>query len=604
MKKILISLLSVAAGFAAVTSCTKPDGEAAIKSISLPASLNPSLSVTVSGSIDEAAKTVTFVIPAETANSSFVPEFSLTRDDILSVNGSQITSGSSSIALSDGTKFVVEDGESAMSVTYTVSVFANDQAAALTSLVIAAADNSAMVPKDVVASIAEEMIVRVPGSAFRQELTLSLAATENDVIKVNGKEISGGKAAGVDTSFPVDIEVADVVAGKSSKYVLKVGKILDLRCDLVGTYANNDLLNYVALAVDEKADVPYIAVRENNTVDGVTTKDFATVLKYDGELSVVGKQKFTPGSSTYNMIDVMDGKPYMAFVDAAAATKNRVSCMTYDGEWKFVGEQGFGYKVTGLSNYRISMILDPVSKQPIVALTTNEALNGLAKRDLAVSIFDGSAWDANKPVTGRTQGYCYNEKLARGKDKVVLLAANQTEKTFSLYQYKDKAWTVLQADLVINGTTDICTVFADAEVAPDGTPWIAVGDNSSGKYLCTFYKYDGKELVKAANPLPAVTFDKNYCQWDLTFDADGNPVVSIISEDADSNLFASLFTIDPETKDWVETAKFDQVPAGGYIAAGRAENGTVYVSFSTMDADKKCAVYLYRCSLEEDILPE
>ncbi|MCQ2139035.1 MAG: hypothetical protein MJZ09_01515 [Bacteroidales bacterium] len=604
MKKILVSFLSVAAAFAALTSCTKPDGEAALKSISLPASLNSSLSATVNGTIDEATKTVTFVIPAAAASSSFVPEFTLTRDDVLSVNGKEVTSGSTAVSLTTGTQIVVDDANSAMSVTYKVTVLGDDQSAALTSLIIKSADNAELISEDVVAEISEQMVVRVPSPAFRQELTLSLAATENDVIKVNNSAIEGGKALKVDTSFPVDIEVIDDVAGKTAKYVLKVGKILELKCDLIGSYTNDDLQDYVAIAVDEKADIPYLVVNENNTVEGVTTKNYATVLKYDGALSVVGNNKFSPSSATYCMIDVLDGKPYVAFVDAGAPTKSRVSCMAYDGNWSLVGEQGFGAKITGLSYYRISMILDPVSKYPIVALTTNEALNGQAKRDLSVSIFNGTEWDANKAVSGRTQTYCYNEKLARGTDKVALLAANQNDKTFSLYQYKDKSWSVLQSDLVIAGTSDICTYFADCEIAPDGTIWVAVGDNSSGSYLCQLYKYDGKELVKAANPLPGVTFNVSKCQWDLTFDAEGKPVVAVISADADSNLSAKLFTINPETKDWADPFDLPETPNASYMAAGRADNGNVYITYSTQNAGGKNIVNLYKYALEADILPE
>ena len=199
----------------------------------------------------------------------------------------------------------------------------------------------------------------------------------------------------------------------------------------------------------------------------------------------------------------------------------------------------------------------------------------------AVPFLNAQQRDANKPVSGRVQRYCYNEKFARSNDAVFLLAANQTEKTFSLYQYKDKAWSVLDAELVINGTADICTMFADLDCSPDGSVYATVGDNSSGNYLCTFYKYDGTALVKAWNPLPGVSFDDKECQWDLTFDANGSPVIACIPT-GDTNA-VKLFCMDEETKDWGPAIDLGEA-AGSYLATGRADNGHVYIAYSVEDA--------------------
>ena len=606
MKRIFVFLMSAIAIVATLSSCNQeyvPDGTAELQSIKLTSSLNPSLDSDIVGAIDAEAKTITFVIPESVSETSFIPTFTVTTDDIFKASGTIIESGVTPMEITDGAKVYISDEKSSLLVTYTLIVVPNDFTAELLGVTIAAEDNSGLITEDITAEVSEEMITRVPAAAFRQELTIRLTATSNDKIKVNGSEISDGKALNVDTAFPVDITVTDEIAGKSAKYVLKVGKILSNVCELVATYSNDVVDDYVALAVDAANDVPYIVVGENKTVDGTTIKAMATVLRFNGSaLETVGGNCFSGGQTSYSSIDVIDGKPYVAFVDAAAPTKNRVSCMAFNGSsWEYVGEQGFGAKITGLSYYRFDMILDPVTKYPVVALTTNEALNGLAKRDLAVSVFDGSSWDANKSVSGRVQRYCYNEKFARSNDAVFLLAANQTEKTFSLYQYKDKAWSVLDAELVINGTADICTMFADLDCSPDGSVYATVGDNSSGNYLCTFYKYDGTALVKAWNPLPGVSFDDKECQWDLTFDANGSPVIACIPT-GETNA-VKLFCMDEETKDWGPAIELGEA-AGSYLATGRADNGHVYIAYSVEDASGINTIKLYRYGLEDDILPE
>lgn len=606
--KRFITIISAVAAIAAISACqptATPDGACEIKSISFDKANNSSLSADVKGTIKEGE--ITFVIPASVTETSFAATFTATEHDAVSFDGVTATSGASK--LHDGSKITVSDEVSALSASYSVKFVSNDEAAELVSVVFKAADNTELSEDVAPEAIAAEMLVRVPGDAFRKELTLSVEAGMNDVIKVNGAEVASGSSAKVDTQFPIDITVNDPVSGMSSKYVLKVGKILENQWAVAGRYTNAEVTDYVHLAVDAAADVPYLAIAETVYGDDgkAVTKSMPTVLKYaDGALSVVGANKFLECQTSYNIIDVIGGVPYLAFVDAGAPTKNRVSCVAFkDGNWDFVGERGFGFKITGLSYYRIDMVLDPVTANPIVALTSNEAGDGIAKRDLAVSFFDGSAWDANKPVNGRTQDYCYNEKFARSSDAVFLLAANQNTKTFSLYQYKDKAWTVLQSDLALAGTTDICTYFADLACDSKGNVYAAVGDNSSGDYLCKIYKYNGTELELAFNPVPNAKFNATSDQWSLTFDANDNPVVAYISDPAvdGAGRTVKVVSIDPETKDWGEAVDFGEA-AKTYVSAASADNGNVYVAYSTTDESGANTIVLQKYSLEEDIIPE
>lgn len=606
--KRFIQIISAVAMIAAIVACQKnptPDGKCGIDSISLDKASNPTLSQDIKGSID--GENITFIIPTSVTETSFTATFAVSEFDEVKIDGAEATSGEAKIK--EGSKIEVADEVSSLEAKYTVKFVANDEVAEILSITFKAADNNLLAEDVAPEAIAPEMVVRVPAAAFRQELKLTVEAGMNDAIKINGEKVESGASIAVDTQFPIDINVTDEISGANQKCVLKVGKILQNFWTTAGTYTNAEVDTYVDLAVDAVADVPYVVTSET-TYDPETgkavTKNMPTVLVCkDGAFAPLGANKFLDCAVTYQNIDVIDGIPYVAFVDAGASTKSRVSCVAYkDGDWSFVGERGCMAKITGLSYYRFDMMLDPVTKYPIVAETTNEAINGLAKRDLCISVFNGSEWDANKPVNGRTQTYCYNEKLARSADALYLLAANQNDKTFSFYQYKDKTWTVLQADLKIEGTTDICTYFADLECDSKGNVYAAIGDNSSGNYLCNIYKYNGTEFVKAFNPIPNATFDNTKDQWSLTFDSNDNPVVAYISDPAEgAPRTVKVVSIDPETKNWADPYDFGE-PAETYLSAGRANNGNIYVAYSTTSEDDVNTIVLKKFALEEDILPE
>ena len=87
MKRIFVFLMSAIAIVATLSSCNQeyvPDGTAELQSIKLTSSLNPSLDSDIVGAIDAEAKTITFVIPESVSETSFIPTFTVTTDDIFS----------------------------------------------------------------------------------------------------------------------------------------------------------------------------------------------------------------------------------------------------------------------------------------------------------------------------------------------------------------------------------------------------------------------------------------------------------------------------------------------------------------------------------------
>ena len=109
MKRILASIsaaLIVVAGTVSCNNDPKADGVAQITSFSLQSSLNPTLGSNVTGDIDEQAKTISIVLP-EGSGSEFIPTFTVTDDDVVKAGSTEVTSGVTSISVTDGTKLSV-----------------------------------------------------------------------------------------------------------------------------------------------------------------------------------------------------------------------------------------------------------------------------------------------------------------------------------------------------------------------------------------------------------------------------------------------------------------------------------------------------------------
>lgn len=617
MKRSILFLVSALAAAAALTSCQEeyvPDGVVGFDSITLTSALNSSLSADVNGVIE--GKTITFAIPESVTATSFIPTFKVTTDDILTVGGKTVESGVTSVEITNGKQFKLEDDKSGLSETYTIAVVGDDEKAELLSVTIAAADNASLLNEDVTAEIADQMVVRVPGTAFRQELTLTLAASSNDVITVNKQATTDGKAINVDTAFPIDIEVTDNVNGKSASYVLKVGKILEMVATSAGTYTNSDVQPNLAMAMDDKNGVPYLVINENSTVDGVTTKDLMTVLKSDGNaLSVVGEAKFSGCQTAYNVIDVYDGTPYVFFQDYqdnSTSKKYQHSVMAFKGaSWEYVGKRGFSERSTMLyGKYPFALGFEPVSGNIITVCTSNAAnTNGVAKRGASVSVYNGSSWSANMPINGRSQVMAYTPRLCRTSDAAYLLVCNQTEKSFSLYKYASGSWSTVIADFWPKSAeganqTEIGTTFLAMKANAKNEVYAAMADNTSGDWILSIYTLDeaNKTFKKFGNSIPGASFGDTGCVFDIAFDADGNPVVAYKANEENAHI--KVVSVDPETKDWTAAFDFGEVANDYYLGIGNTKDGLIYVAYSVQDESKVNTIKVFKYMKEEDILPE
>ena len=337
MKKLISLAACIMAVVMVAVSCTpkdKPDGKCELTSFDLSAS--------IAGTIDAAAKTITVVIPTSVTSNSFTPTFKVTDYDVVTIGGTPVTSGETAVILADGTKVIVADEVSAMTTEYIIKVISNDQKAELLGVSFKAADNSLLSVDVTPDAIASEMVVRVPGEAFRQELTVTVEAGFNDVIKVNNETVASGSSIKVDTNFPIDITVTDSVDGATAKYVLKVGKILQYEVSELGTYTEGMGLIDFTMTINPKDNLPYFAYTRK--LEGESNNGVSLVKWNGSSFELVGTTGIADASarsaSKPQVAFANDGTTYVKYLGGEVASKPTIKKL--GSEWTVVGEAGCG----------------------------------------------------------------------------------------------------------------------------------------------------------------------------------------------------------------------------------------------------------------------
>ena len=343
MKKLISVLACTVAAVSVLVSCQPketPDAKCELTAFSIPANLNSALSADIIGTIDASAKTVTLVIPTSVTTNSFIPAFTVTEYDVVTIGGTAVTSGETQVTINDGTKISVKDDVSLLSAEYTVVVKENDDAAELTAVVFKAADNTLLAQDVAPEAIASEMLVRVPGEAFRKELTVTVSAGFNDAIKVNNEAVASGSSIKVDSSFPIDIVVTDEVAGKSASYVLKVGKILEVVVTRLGSYSEGTI-NDFTMTINPSDNLPYFAYTRKI---GDEKNNGVSIAKWTGSaFSLVGTTGLADASarsaSKPKVAFDKDGTLYAFYIGGEVASKPTVKKL--DSDWVTIGTPGF-----------------------------------------------------------------------------------------------------------------------------------------------------------------------------------------------------------------------------------------------------------------------
>ncbi len=391
MKKILYFITCATVAAVSLIACNpeekkdKPDGVAAIESFTLTKTANDFLDIDLVAVIDKD----TIRIPAPKKDDApfdtvYVPTIKLTKGDVLTVvdtlNNASAYEEGFSFKLSDRVSFVVSDETVTPAVTkrYGIAFLDNDRKATLTQFVFAKEDNSDLEEDCAMNDFATSTLsVSLPKAANGKSLVATVAASINDEITVNKQVVGADGKVTIDTAFPVDITVKDLVTGESTSYVVKFSKQSGdiISVEKVGTFKPENLQGWVTMAID--GDTPYVGYYAGPA----SATRYAYVAKFEnGNFTQVGGAISERTNAVY--VDALNGKLYVMYMDYTASTATTATnaqtftVKTWNGtDWALVGTRGTAnVKASGLGNYKHAFIADPTSNKLFTACISAAAV--------------------------------------------------------------------------------------------------------------------------------------------------------------------------------------------------------------------------------------
>lgn len=610
MKRVLTFVSLMLALVAVTVSCNKdpkPDGVAQITSFSLKSSLNSALSSDVIGTVDNQAGTISVVIPTG-AGSSFIPTFAATKDDVVKSGSTVVTSDVTAISITDGAKLTVSDEVSSLNTTYTFSVKENDAAAELKSVAFLKADNEALAADVAPETIASEMLVRVPGQAFRSELVMTVSAGMNDVITVNGKAVENGKIS-VDTSFPVDIKVTDEVAGTEVSYVLRVGKVLEIVVTKLASITDGTrIFSAFDMAINPADGNPWIAYTKE--VDGESL-DRVAVRKFDGtSFTNVGGDFVVPDP------DAKDAKnPYIAFAsDGTAFLKytggevaNKFTVRKFTSSWEAVGKASFN-SANANTTYASPLYIQS-NGQPAFFFTGNTRKVD-TYRTITSEYYTGSEWVEKvvaasdvAPKYGQpsgSSGIFYGSCLTAMNGKTYMLASFN-EWGYFVYEVGDNGSLTPVVYDFKPGTSEYGT-WINFNIMTDGDDLFVYASDVSSKKM-QIYKVDftNKTLVEYGEGLSATVSSSGAVNETSKVSVSPSGLFVAAVEDSEGNISFKYLNSNLQ---W-EAFSVSEAPlatTGDFHIVFNAD-GVGYIAYAGK-SEGAGNIEVYKVALEDDVIPE
>lgn len=604
MKKLISITACLVAAVSVLVSCQPketPDGKCELTGFYLPANLNSDLSADIFGTIDASAKTITLVIPTSVTTNRFTPIFTATEHDVVTIGGTQATSGETSVTITDGTKISLTDEVSAMNASYTVVVKQNDELAELTGVTFKKADNAALTDDVSPEAIAPEMVVRVPGAAFKQELVMTVSAGFNDAIKVNNTAVENGASIKVDSSFPIDIAVTDEVAGKTVNYVVKVGKILEVVVTKLGSY-NEGTINDFTMTINPVDNLPYFAYTRKV---GDEKNNSVSVAKWNGSAFVlVGPTGLADASarsaSAPKVAFAKDGTVYAFYTAGDVASKPTVRKL--DSDWKVVGTAGITAQNYGTS-YPHAFFVHPANSQPAFVWAGNSK-NTASYRKMNYAYWNGTDWnstteskDVPEYVSGTDKAF-YASSYAIVGDKVfVATAFNQCG--YHVHEVgTDGSLTPVVVNYIPEGSQHGLPAFIQLVAGKDDVLYFYGADRGAGAMQIYSVDQNDKKLKTYGAGIPVEISSSG-----------GISIGSAIGINPVDGLTIAAYGVKKDTKpsivyldDSFQWTPFTVDPATSSdttIQVAYSKDGKGYIAYETADG-----IVLYSVGLEADILPE
>ncbi len=451
--------------------------------------------------------------------------------------------------------------------------------AEMTSFGFYAEDNEGVLFNDyTIESIEGDFTISLPDYVDKTALVARFEVTEDDTVTINSVLQQSGVTVN-DFSSPLDYIVSE--GTNNTRYTVTVDELPDAVWSQV-LVDTTDLRDF-KMRVNPVNNLPYIvyALDMEETEDekvGVFTLE-------EGLLVNVGSTTISEGRATSPSIAFDgNGNPFVSFADytnldpydTEGGTTNSATVMSYDGSaWSTVGNKG-------ITDVRITYN-DLVVKNdgnPML-FCTNNASGILSRRELNVSDFDGSSWNANVPMPGRAAGNATYFPTAVNVDGVIYIGTfDNIDRVgkFSVYKYENGTWVTIAENYVSEGATTGNLRDFDMDVDRDGNVYVCTADDESGAdiYRPRLLKYDAatETWSKMGTPI-AVDFSSTR-EFSLSISPSGTPFLMY----RDDSMFPVVASFDEDAQDWTTPTQLAAVESDNlYMDFG--SNGVAYAAYTS-----------------------
>ncbi|MEG2061560.1 MAG: hypothetical protein RRY33_06855 [Alistipes sp.] len=464
-----------------------------------------------------------------------------------------------------------------------------------------AADNAGL-KADYVAEIAPEMVIRLPADAAKTALVARFTTSENDKVLVGSKEQVSGTSAN-DFTYPIDYLVSDADAKLSSRYTIKVGKILTKVWAEIAAYNDKDATSGAllpndefAMAISPKDNTPYFFLART-----ASDVDAGVVVKLENGTPTAGSEiSFASDGTTrvdvkYPQIAIdVEGKVYASYY---YTTDQKMFVKTGSGSsWSMVGTPFGNVKCSSYT----TMEIDPATKHPIVAYYANSAIAGtIARRDMNLCYFDGAAWSSENLISDLSAKSIYNSTMRIINNTLYLGGTVQNKPgSYFVYKYNNGSWEKIINALPADASQTNIVGFS-FDIASDGTVYIcAGGDEDVNKtWKPTVYKAapGATDWTRVATPLNFDVASSSKYTMELYED---RPIVFYREPVAN---MPTIVMLNAATKQWEEPLQLGTTAMTiNDLHLEFDANGIGYAAFLDDSANK--ALHIYKYAMEADDL--
>lgn len=443
------------------------------------------------------------------------------------------------------------------------------------------ADNVGVIAKDyVVTDVQSKSItINLPGTVNKTKLKARFTTSANDTVSVEGIIQTSGVTAN-DFSFPVDYILFEGIT--HSRFTVTIGKASEYIWTKVPAFVADSAISAI-MRVNPTNGVPYILFKESRS-ESVNQK--AGMVRFENGAWVnMGDASDGQIGSYFELAFNATGKPYISYADYTAPVAQMNTVKTHNGSaWDLVGNKG----VTSNKVSYSALAFSPAGN--LMLFSMFDATTGpLARRELCISTFNGSAWTTNQTMPGRSSdqvAYYPTTKLVNGVLYLAILNAISPN-SLSVYKYTNGSWTTLLDKWKDPASTAMSLRDFDMDVDLLGNIYVAFVDNSSDgatlKQRIIKYSASTGTVSSVGNPIIGAT--GGLFNFDLAISPTGIPY--FLYKNLNSYPVISYF--DNDSQQWSEPYLFETESIGD-LYLDFTTNGDAYVSYTK---NRKLIMYKY-----------